>query len=209
MRVILNMSLMSSPPCKECPLKPLRAEVFTSTTEKMVLPGLTMHPNYTYDGCFPHVCLELFLPSKPYKFTGKERDSESGRVARRINPKTTLGALPSVFEGGVFDFAIFPSSLMCRSHSARLIAVRPSFSTIRCKTLNIFIKVCYSPPCLPNTILACLLFPLLEDSSTAGNGSALSDSLPPLFSSLPTTNCSLSTLPPSPMESYRLPTPTP
>src|SRR6267154_6461674 len=132
MRVILNMSLMSSPPCKECPLKPLRAEVFTSTTEKMVLPGLTMHPNYTYDGCFPHVCLELFLPSKPYKFTGKERDSESGRVARRINPKTTLGALPSVFEGGAFDFAISPSSLMCRSHSARLIAARPSFSTTRC-----------------------------------------------------------------------------
>ena len=27
-----------------------------------------------------------------------------------------------------------------------LIAVQPSFSTIRCKTLNIFIKVCYAPP---------------------------------------------------------------
>ncbi len=87
--------------------------------------------------------------------------------------------------------------------SARLIAVQPSFSTVRCKTLNIFIKMCYSLPCLPNTILACLLFLLLEDSSRAGNGSALSDSLPPIFSSLPTTNCSLSTLPPSPMESYR------
>src|SRR6266478_220686 len=79
----------------------------------------------------------------------------------------------------------------------------------RVHSLNIFIKVCYSLLCLPNTILACLLFPLLEDSSRAGNGSALSDSLPPLFSSLPTTNCSLSTLPPSRMESCRLPTPTP
>ena len=95
------------------------------------------------------------------------------------------------------------------NHSARLTAVQPLFSTVRCKTLNIFIKVCYSLPCLPNTILACLLFPLLENSSRAGNGSALSDSLPPLFSSLPTTDCSLSTLPPSPIESYRLPTPTP
>ncbi len=30
------------------------------------------------------------------------------RVARTINPKTTLGALPSVFEGGAFDFAFSP-----------------------------------------------------------------------------------------------------
>jgi hypothetical protein len=30
-----------------------------------------------------------------------------GRVARAINPKTNLGALPSVFEGGAFDFAFF------------------------------------------------------------------------------------------------------
>ena len=33
------------------------------------------------------------------------------------------------------------------NRSAALIAVRPSFSTIRCKALNIFIKVCYSLPC--------------------------------------------------------------
>src|SRR5258708_22666257 len=108
--------------------------------------------------------------------------------------------------GGCLCF--FPVRLVHSNHSARLIAVQPRFSTVRYKTLNIFIKVCYSPPCLPNTILACLLFPLLENSSRAGNGSALSDSLPPLFSSLPTTNRSLSTLPPSPVESYRLPTPT-
>jgi hypothetical protein len=35
---------------------------------------------------------------------------------------------------------------MRRSHSACLIAVQPLFSTFYCKTLNIFIKVCYSLP---------------------------------------------------------------
>jgi hypothetical protein len=33
-------------------------------------------------------------------------------------------------------------------HSLTLIAVQPSFSTFRCKTLNIFIKVCYSLTCI-------------------------------------------------------------
>jgi hypothetical protein len=32
---------------------------------------------------------------------------ESGRVARTINPKTKLGAPPSVLEGGAFDLAFF------------------------------------------------------------------------------------------------------
>jgi hypothetical protein len=68
-------------------------------------------------------------------------------VARTINPETNLGALPSVLEGGDFDFAFSRPSLMCQIRSALLIAVRPSFSTIHCKTLNIFIKVCYSLPC--------------------------------------------------------------
>ena len=48
------------------------------------------------------------------------------------------------------------SSRIHRNHSAALIAVQPSFSTVRCKTLNIFIKVCYSLPCTPPPILACL-----------------------------------------------------
>ena len=137
-----------------------------------------------------------------------------GSVARTISPDTNRGAgcrsLGCWFYKGCGGcLLLFARSPRIHSnHSARLTAVQPLFSTVRCKTLNIFIKVCYSLPCLPNTILACLLFPLLEDSSRAGNGSALSDSLPPLFSSLPTTKCSLSTLPLSPMESYRLPTPT-
>jgi len=38
-----------------------------------------------------------------------------------------------------------PSSRNHGNHSITLIAVQPSFSTIRCKTLNIFIKVCYAP----------------------------------------------------------------
>jgi hypothetical protein len=33
--------------------------------------------------------------------------SHLGRVARTITRKTTLGALPSAFEGGAFDFALF------------------------------------------------------------------------------------------------------
>ena len=37
-----------------------------------------------------------------------ELSVDHGRVARTINPKTTLGALPSVFEGGAFEFAFFP-----------------------------------------------------------------------------------------------------
>src|SRR6267154_6193019 len=40
------------------------------------------------------------------------------------------------------------SSRIRRNHSPALMTVQPSFSTIRCKTLNILIKVCYSLPCL-------------------------------------------------------------
>jgi hypothetical protein len=47
------------------------------------------------------------------RWDGVSAGCSDGRVARPINPKTTLGALPSVFEGGAFDFAIFPSSLLC------------------------------------------------------------------------------------------------
>src|SRR5258706_8012338 len=59
------------------------------------------------------------------------------------------------------------SSHIHGNHSAPLIAVQPSFSTIRCKTLNIFTKVCYSLPCLSNAIPA-NLFPI-----------SVSQSLPP------------------------------
>ena len=43
--------------------------------------------------------------------------------------------------------SFFCSSHIHRNHSARLIAVQPSFSTVRCKTLNIFIKACYTLCC--------------------------------------------------------------
>jgi hypothetical protein len=55
----------------------------------------------------------------------------------------------SVFESVVLLTLLFScSSRIHRNHSPALIAVQPLFSTIRCKTLNIFIKVCYSLACL-------------------------------------------------------------
>jgi hypothetical protein len=58
-------------------------------------------------------------------------------------------------KGGAFDFAFFSQpSRMHRYRSTALIAVRPSFSTVPCKALNIFIKVCYSLACIPNRIVA-------------------------------------------------------
>jgi hypothetical protein len=85
-----------------------------------------------------------------------------------------------------------------RNRSRALIAVQPSFSTVRCKTLNIFIKVCYSLPCLLHSILARLPSSRIEDSDQVGNGCLLSQpSLPffsvlrsPLFSSLTTVHFS-------------------
>ena len=55
--------------------------------------------------------------------------------------------------------AFFPFVSHPRNHSAALIAVRPSFSTIRCKALNIFVKVCYSLP---------VVTAMLEDSDPVG-----------------------------------------
>jgi hypothetical protein len=49
------------------------------------------------------------------------------------------------FEGWAFDFVFSCSSRTHRNHSTALIAIQRSFSTFRCKTLNIFIKVCYPP----------------------------------------------------------------
>jgi len=50
---------------------------------------------------------------------------------------------------------MFPNSFYSpRNHSPALIAVRPPISTILCKALNIFIKMCYSLPCTPHPILA-------------------------------------------------------
>ncbi len=46
-----------------------------------------MTETYTYDVPSPQVFLDMGLPSKPYKFTGKERDSESGldNIGARYN----------------------------------------------------------------------------------------------------------------------------
>ncbi len=76
-------------------------------------------------------------------------------MARAINPKMNLGALPSGLEGGAFDSAFF----LLFSHPPNaiqpaLIAVQPSLSTIHCKALNNFSKVCYSLPCISNPIFA-------------------------------------------------------
>ena len=64
-------------------------------------------------------------------------------VARTINPKAILGALPSVFEGGAFDFAFSRSSRTRGNDSPALITIQPSFSTIHCKPFNIPITSCY------------------------------------------------------------------
>jgi len=53
-----------------------------------------------------------------------------------------------------------PSSIH-ENHSPALITIQPSFSTIPCKTLNIFIKVCYPHLCLSNPIPADLRIPSL------------------------------------------------
>ena len=66
------------------------------------------------------------------------------------------------------------SSRTHRNHSTAQIAVRPSFSTIRCKTLNIFIKVCYSP-----TVIVAMLDlsrSCREDSDPVGTPRRLFDS---------------------------------
>src|SRR4029077_11488477 len=81
----------------------------------------------------------------------------SGREARTLTPQTSLGAPSSVLERGVFDSAFSCASRIHRNHLPALITVQPSISTVRCKTLNNFSKVCYSLPCLPPRILADLL----------------------------------------------------
>src|SRR5258707_13696058 len=50
----------------------------------------------------------------------------------------------------LFPFARHPINPLAIMETVQpsLIAVQPSFSTIRCKTLNIFIKVCYSLSCI-------------------------------------------------------------
>src|SRR5271154_766083 len=78
MRAILDIFPMSSWRSKECHLKAPRADVSTGTTENLISRGLTMHLDYTYDVCSLHVFLDMVSSSKSHKFTGKERDSESG-----------------------------------------------------------------------------------------------------------------------------------
>jgi hypothetical protein len=53
-----------------------------------------------------------------------------------------------------FDVVLSCSSYTHRNHSTALTAVQPSFSAIGCKTLNIFIKVCYTVLCLSSPIPA-------------------------------------------------------
>jgi len=91
-------------------------------------------------------------------------------LGRGGRTRGTDGTIPTIFR--LSANAVQPSAA----------TVQPLFSTIRCKTLNIFIKVCYSLPCLSKPFRARLHFPLLEDPNAAGNGFALSDSLPLLFS---------------------------
>src|SRR5229473_332539 len=87
-------------------------------------------------------------------------DEESkGRVAQTINLETNRVPHHAGFACGAFDSALSRLSRIHRNHSTAVIAVQPSFSTVRHKTLNIFIKVCYSPPCIPNPILALRSFP--------------------------------------------------
>jgi len=58
-----------------------------------------------------------------------------GRVARAIARKTILGALPSAFEGGAFDFALFvsithtPKPFSCPNSRSTLIFDRSLQST--------------------------------------------------------------------------------
>src|SRR6266403_3860506 len=123
-----------------------------------------------------------------------------GRVARVRCMNLGLGVAS--------DVAFSCSSHIHRNHSTTLIAVQPSFSTIRCKPLNIFIKVCYSLPCTPNPIPA-NLFRLLRVISV-DSASPRSPGFSPAVSQ--TFNFQLSPLNPSaPLSSFlssRLPTPT-
>jgi hypothetical protein len=51
---------------------------------------------------------------------------------------------PSFLGCGGVTLLFSRSSRISEAHSLTLIAVQPSISIFRCKTLNIFIKVCYS-----------------------------------------------------------------
>src|SRR5260370_3634506 len=91
------------------------------------------------------------------------------KATRRVPQVRLLNCLK--FEPGSWVAFSSHSSRIHRNHSLALITVRPSFSTIRCKTLNIFIKVCYSLPCIlalsleeSNLVLASL-FPRLPSIS--------------------------------------------
>jgi hypothetical protein len=74
-------------------------------------------------------CGSWEMPGSPRKERGESpqtgakpgatfvRQACSGRVARTINAKTNLGALPSVLEGGAFDFVF--SLFVTRAQRAR------------------------------------------------------------------------------------------
>src|SRR5258707_15832951 len=115
---------------------------------------------------------------------------------------------PRFLRVGLLTLLFSRSSQIHGNRSTALIAVQPSFSTVRCKTLNIFIKVCYSLPCTPNPIPA-NLFRLLRVISV-DSVSLRSPGFSPAVSQ--TFNFQLSPLNPSaPLSSflsYRLPTPT-
>jgi len=103
----------------------------------------------------------------------------SPRGWRSLNSVTPFGvAYPLRFcflqRVGPLTLLFSCSSRIHRNRSTALIAVRskiptwsgPSFSTIRCKTLNIFIKVCHSLPCIlalnPEERQSILAAPLLS-----------------------------------------------
>ena len=144
------------------------------------------------------------------------KDTASARVKhsggwRRLNAEECFGwPMLSLFESvGLLTLFFSRLSRIHRIHSAPLIAVQPSFSTFRCKTLNIFIKVCYSLPCTPNPIPAGS-FP--GPRVTSVNSASLRWAAPSLIRSQ-TFNFQPSAFdlspPPNPFPSCRLPTPTP
>src|SRR5260370_41844174 len=78
-------------------------------------------------------------PSSPeirnsWAFHGARSNCDSTTGGPDINAKTILGALPSVLEGGAFDFA--PSCASAGTVQPSSAAVQPSISPSHCKSLS-------------------------------------------------------------------------
>jgi hypothetical protein len=79
--------------------------------------------------------------------------SESAFVQGHFIDSERPGTSPRFSREGLLTLLSCCSPRTHRNHSETLITVQPSFSTMRCKTLNIFSKVCNSLPCLPSSNL--------------------------------------------------------